>query len=141
MILTTPNQNEIYIFSLHQLKGDRLQNNNDGKIIRLSYHGITFRFWLFMESIFTQQSIKFIEGVIATELSRFIFTRVYSRVSVFIYDSSHKTRFGIIILLTVELLHAEGARAEPHALENLIIHRSEKICFIKWLSVRPYVKN
>ena len=33
-------------------------------------------------------------------------------------------------LLIVELLCAEGERAEPHTLENLVIHRSKKF----WLS-------
>ena len=32
--------------------------------------------------------------------------------------------------LIAELLGAEGARAEPHALENLVSHRSKKF----WLS-------
>ena len=39
--------------------------------------------------------------------------------------------------LIAELLRAEGARAEPNTLENLVIHRSQKF----WLSRDcPYVR-
>jgi len=38
------------------------------------------------------------------------------------------------------LLHAEGARAEPYTLENLVTHRSEKI-WLSRLSVREYLEK
>lgn len=96
-ILTTSNQNEIQISSQHQLRGDLFQNNNDARIIRLSNHGITFRFRLFMESFLYSKCIKLIECAIATELSRFIFPRV----SVFIHNLSHKTRFGFMLIFLI----------------------------------------
>jgi len=46
-------------------------------------------------------------------------------------------RSGIVSVIE-ELLRAEGVRAEPHTLENLITHRSEKF----WLSRDcPYVRT
>ena len=40
-----------------------------------------------------------------------------------------------------ELLRAEGARAEPHTLENLVTHRSEKFCLSRDCPyVRTYVR-
>ena len=41
-------------------------------------------------------------------------------------------------MLIAELRRAEGARAEPHTLENLVTHRSQKC----WLSRDcPYVRQ
>ena len=43
----------------------------------------------------------------------------------------------MLVGLIAELLRAEGARAEPHTLKNLVTHRSEKF----WLSRDcPYVR-
>ena len=42
--------------------------------------------------------------------------------------------------LLAELLRAEGIRAEPHTLENLVTHRSEKRLTLRTY-VRPYANN
>lgn len=46
------NQNEIQLCSLTQLKWTLFQNNNDTRVIRLSDHGIRFRFPLATENFF-----------------------------------------------------------------------------------------
>ena len=44
--------------------------------------------------------------------------------------------FSRVLCIVAELERAEGARAEPHTLENLVTHRSQKF----WLSRDcPYV--
>ena len=45
--------------------------------------------------------------------------------------------------IIAELLHAEGARAEPHTLENLVTHRSQKFWLSRDCPVRqvPYHKR
>jgi len=48
--------------------------------------------------------------------------------------------------LLAELLRAKGAQAEPHTLENLVIHRSKKFwlsrdCLYVRTSVRQYLEN
>jgi len=48
--------------------------------------------------------------------------------------------------LLAELLRAKGAQAEPHTLENLVTHRSEKFwlsrdCPYVRTSVRQYLEN
>ena len=39
----------------------------------------------------------------------------------------------------VELLRTEGMRVEPHTLENLVTHRSQKFWLVPWLYVHMYV--
>ena len=95
-ILTTSNQNEIQIstrISWKEIAG--LQNTKDDKIIRLSDHGMTFWFRLFQKSSLAA-NVWYLYLSLWKKLSHFLFLRV----SVFIRNSSHKTRLGFIIFLT-----------------------------------------